>query len=197
MIARHRLRRGGRRPIVSVCTLYSGALFVVPSVLLALHGYLVLSVCASLVCAFSLVFHRECIGTTWRCNPIVRRLDIANSTLGWAAVMAYGRHDPWTVALMWGVPAFFAAEHAAIARGQFHGHLWGPAGLHSLCHLSAVVANVRLAVSAEGVTELDLFWIVTSSVAAVVLAALFEPEFFLPPGSPEERRRAWAGLAAP
>lgn len=181
-----------RRDVISICNLYSGALFLVPCVLLHMHGFRLLAVQTASVCGMSLVYHRQCIATGFKCNPVLRVLDVINSALACASVLWFKWNDVVAFLFMLGVPVFWLIEHALMARGHFSGSLCGVCGLHSLCHLCAIAACCRVA----GPTGDDIYPAALACIAALTAASLVEPEFFQPIATMEERRLAWTGVRA-
>lgn len=174
----------------SVCNLYSGSLFLVPCVLLHLHGHRLLSFQAASVCGTSLVYHRQCIGTRFRCNPLLRGFDIVNSAAACATVLWYSWHDALAFVLMTGVPFFWCLEHLLMARGHFAGSLWGVAGLHSLCHFSAILSCCKVAGPSW---EEDLYPTALAVVAALTASSLAEPQRRCKPSTTADRILAWRG----
>ena len=84
MIGLARLRADA--DVVSVANLYSGALFLVPCVVLHVHAFRLLALQAAMVCGLSLVYHRQTIATGYRVSPALKAADVANSGLACAAV---------------------------------------------------------------------------------------------------------------
>lgn len=183
-------RADGRTDTISVCNLYSGSLFLLPCIVLHNHGFRLLPVQSAAVCGLSLIFHRQSIATTCRVNGTLRAFDILNSALGVVSVMWYSWGHFWSFALICLVPVFWAIEHVMLARGHFVGHLAGVAGVHVLCHLSAIISCCIL----PSPTWEDLYPAALGCVAAFTVASLSEPDILRPPASMAERRLAWAGV---
>lgn len=184
------VRADGRTDTISVCNLYSGSLFLLPCIVLHNHGFRLLPVQSAAVCGLSLIFHRQSIATTCRVNGTLRAFDILNSALGVVSVMWYSWEHFWSFTLICLVPVFWAIEHVMLARGHFVGHLAGVAGVHVLCHLSAIISCCIL----PGPTWEDLYPAALGCVAAFTVASLSEPDILRPPASMAERRLAWAGV---
>ena len=98
------------RMTLSLCNLFTGSQFIVPCCVLAMHGCRVLSVCAAAVCTSSLVFHRHCLRTSWRCNPCLRALDMCTTLLACTMVAYYGYQDFHVMFYASGVPLFYVLE---------------------------------------------------------------------------------------
>lgn len=162
----------------STIMIFSASLFAIPAMLLHTHGFIVNSLLTWMVFSMSLVFHRHNVESVMNPNPILRCTDIVSTASACTAIIVYGHNHLSVMLPACGVPGFYIWERLVMYKnGNDGSQLCGPAGIHSLLHVSAIISSCCLAFTGSNVVpiESDIETVCFGFIVGCLFSTIFQP----------------------
>ena len=158
--------------------LFTSSQFTISTTFLFLYGFKAGCLLNLSLLLSSLYFHRHYIETNGHPNYIYRCVDIPIAFIAYSCLLYNSNITGLTISI--GIPITCTCEVILYNTRFYSDRLIGAAGLHSLCHMFAIITTIYLPARNDIIGRYNILYILLiSSFCGIILFIFFLPRIYI------------------